>query len=695
MHEFIHMLNQSPPPLPDLAETRRFTPRLMRWGFGAIMAVVVFITALSFWRVEVGNRVIDQIVSHEQVAVELLYRMQLASRDRMFALVAAAHTDDPFEQDSAIQRFYAQGAAFSVARAKLEQLSLTQTERTLLAQQREQIALILPLQERVIEHLASGRRADAEQLMIDRVIPAQNQVIHTLTALLDDAIVRTHEHAATGRKAQNRATALFVVGGLVGVLLTWGIFVQVTRKMGSLITRLADTNVQLHESNQDLAFQKLALDEHNIVSVTDAHGNITVVNDKFCEVSRYSSEELLGQNHRLLKSGQQPDTLFDDLWATISAGKVWHGEICNRRKDGSFYWVASTILPFVGEDGLPSRYVSVRTDITAIKEAQLVLERSRDELEQLVQTRTRELAEREEVLRSITRAAQDAVIMIDPAGLVTYWNPAAGHMFGFAETEAVGRNLHDLIVPEPDLERAHAGFSHFVASGEGPAIGRTTTLQAKHRNGDEFPVDVSLSAIKLHGQWNAVGILRDATERVKTEERLQQLATTDTLTGICNRRCFDETLEREVSRAARLSSPLSLILFDVDLFKRINDTFGHPTGDQVLAQLAGAVGGTIRAIDLFARWGGEEFAILLPGSDLNAGRLLAEKLRGMLEKQPFADVGQVTCSFGVTEYAPGDDMDGLIKKADRCLYQAKASGRNRVEAYATPAQPEADESARR
>lgn len=667
----------------------------MRWGFGAIMAVVVFITALSFWRVEVGNRVIDQIVSHEQVAVELLYRMQLASRDRMFALVAAVHTDDPFEQDSAIQRFYAQGAAFRAARAKLEQLSLTQTERTLLAQQRAQIALILPLQERVIKHLASGRRADADRLMIDRVIPAQNQVIHTLTALLDDAIIRTHEHATTGRKAQHRATALFIVGGLAGVLLTWGIFVQVTRKMGSLIIRLADTNVRLHESNQDLAFQKLALDEHNIVSVADAHGNITAVNDKFCEVSRYSSEELLGQNHRLLKSGQQPDALFDDLWATISAGKVWHGEICNRRKDGSFYWVASTILPFVGEDGLPSRYVSVRTDITAIKEAQLVLERSRDELEQRVQTRTRELAEREDVLRSITRAVQDAVIMLDPAGLVTYWNPAAGHMFGFAETETVGRNLHDLIVPERDLERAHAGFLHFVASGEGPAIGRTTTLQAKHRNGDEFPVDVSLSAIKLHGQWNAVGILRDATERVKTEERLQQLATTDTLTGICNRRCFDETLEREVSRAARLSSPLSLILFDVDFFKRINDTFGHPTGDQVLAQLAGAVGGTIRAIDLFARWGGEEFAILLPGSDLNAGRLLAEKLRGMLEKQPFANVGQVTCSFGVAEYAPGDDMDGLIKKADLSLYHAKSSGRNRVEAYATPAQPEAGESARR
>ena len=655
----------------------------MRWGFGAIMAVVVFITALSFWRVEVGNRVINEIVSHEQVAVELLYRMQLAARDRTLALFAAVHAEDTFEQDREIQRFYELGATFGAARTRLMQLKLDETARTLLAQQREQTAAIRPLHERVIERLESGRHAEAEKLVIDHVVPAQSQMIHTLTALLEHAILVTHERVALVHEAQNRTTVLFIVGGLAGVLLTWGIFVLVTRKMGSLVSHLADASEHLRESNLDLQFQKLALDEHNIVSIADVHGNITAANDKFCEVSQYSREELLGQNHRLLKSGQHPSAFYEDMWATISAGEVWHGEVCNRRKDGTFYWVASTILPFVGDDGLPSRYVSVRTDITAIKEAQLVLERSRDELEQLVKVRSGELAEREKVLRSITNAAQDALMMIDHTGLVTYWNPAAERIFGLTETAAIGKNLHDLIVPERYLERAHAGFSHFARSGEGPAIGKTTTRQAKHRDGHEFPVDISLSSLQLRGQWNAVGIVRDATERVRTEERLKQLATTDTLTGICNRRRFDEMLASEIDRAARFSSPLALILFDIDHFKRINDTFGHQAGDRVLIQLAVAVGGTIRTIDLFARWGGEEFAVLLPGSDLNAGRLLAEKLRRMLEKQPFADVGQVTCSFGVAEYAPGDNVDGLMKKVDRCLYHAKASGRNRVETSET------------
>jgi diguanylate cyclase (GGDEF)-like protein/PAS domain S-box-containing protein len=657
----------------------------MRWGFGAVMAVIIFMTALSSWRIEADRRSMDEIVVHKQAAVEMLYHMQLAARDRTFALFGATHTTDPFEQDSEIQRFYEQGAVFGAARTQLMRLKLDETERDLLAQQRAQTAAIMPLHDRVIELVMAGRRDEAERLLVDHVVPAQNQMVATLTALLEHTITVTQKDASSARKAQNRASVLFLVGGVAGVLLTWGIFVLGTRRTNSLISRLADTSELLRESSQDLQFQKLALDEHNIVSISDVHGNIITVNDKFCEVSQYSREELLGQNHRLLKSGQHSSAFYEDMWTTISAGKVWHGEICNRRKDGAFYWVDSTILPFIGEDGLPSRYVSVRTDITQVKQAQLVLERSRDELEQLVQARSGELAEREELLRSITKAAQDAVILIDHSGLVTYWNPAAERMFGYTEAEMVGQNLHDLIVPGRYLHRHHAGFTRFVESGEGSLIGRTTALQAKRRGGEEFPVEIALSAVKLRGQWSAVGIVRDATERMQKEERLKQLATTDTLTGISNRRHFDEVLANEINRAARYSTPLSLILFDIDHFKRINDTCGHHAGDRVLIQFALIVGGAIRAIDLFARWGGEEFAILMPNCDLNAGRLLAEKLRMLLEKQHFADVGQVSCSFGVVEYSAGDDVGGLMKRVDRCLYHAKASGRNRVETTAAPA----------
>ncbi len=127
--------------------------------------------------------------------------------------------------------------------------------------------------------------------------------------------------------------------------------------------------------------EHLALNQHAIVSIADRAGNITYVNDLFCEVSGYTREELLGQNHRLLKSGQHPDSLYQAMWATITAGQVWSGEVCNRRKDGSFYWVESTITPFMDDSGQPYQYVSIRTDISQVKAIQNELQQAVEEVD--------------------------------------------------------------------------------------------------------------------------------------------------------------------------------------------------------------------------------------------------------------------------------------------------------------------------
>ena len=135
--------------------------------------------------------------------------------------------------------------------------------------------------------------------------------------------------------------------------------------------------VILRNTINELAAQQFALDEHAIVSITDLDGNIVYANDKFVEISQYKLPELLGQNHRLLKSGLHPRAFYEEMWGTISSGRTWQGKIVNRRKDGELYWVDSTIVPVLGDDKLPLQYLSIRTDITELQRARMALDQAR------------------------------------------------------------------------------------------------------------------------------------------------------------------------------------------------------------------------------------------------------------------------------------------------------------------------------
>ena len=153
--------------------------------------------------------------------------------------------------------------------------------------------------------------------------------------------------------------------------------------------KLLNNNAEKYKAHMELAFQKRALDEHAIVSITDAKGCITYANDKFCNLSQYSKDELIGNNHNILKSGVHTKEFYSDIWQTISHGQVWKGEICNKKKDGTFYWLAATMVPFLSENGKPHKYISIRFDITAQKniEQQLIdrnkeIEKAHKELDQ-------------------------------------------------------------------------------------------------------------------------------------------------------------------------------------------------------------------------------------------------------------------------------------------------------------------------
>jgi diguanylate cyclase (GGDEF)-like protein/PAS domain S-box-containing protein len=164
----------------------------------------------------------------------------------------------------------------------------------------------------------------------------------------------------------------FALGGGILAALTDQ---RMARQNAQALTKLEQS---YRQTLRELEYQKYALDRHSIVSITDVHGTITYVNEKFCAISQYSRDELLGQNHRILTSDTHPREFFSDMYRTIANRKVWHGDCCNRAKDGSLYWVSTTIVPNLGGDSKPFQYVSIRTDITAHKLIQLELLHNQD-----------------------------------------------------------------------------------------------------------------------------------------------------------------------------------------------------------------------------------------------------------------------------------------------------------------------------
>jgi len=174
------------------------------------------------------------------------------------------------------------------------------------------------------------------------------------------------------------------------------------------------------------------------------------------------------------------------------------------------------------------------------------------------------------------------------------------------------------------------------------------------------------------------GVLLDVTPRKELEQQLQQAATHDWLTGALNRAGIEPQLETGLAGAQRAQKPLAVLMLDIDHFKTVNDTFGHTVGDEVLKQLVTTIQNRLRKSDSLARWGGEEFLILLPDTDRQGACQLAETLRRGVADQPFTHGQKVTISLGATEARTDETVNSLVQRADDCLYQAKTLGRNRV-----------------
>jgi diguanylate cyclase (GGDEF)-like protein/PAS domain S-box-containing protein len=309
---------------------------------------------------------------------------------------------------------------------------------------------------------------------------------------------------------------------------------------------------------------------------------------------------------------------------------------------------------------------------------------SRREWQSQLSTQTARVGELLHQNEVLLMTAGEGIFGVDTESLTTFVNPAALNMLGYESDELFGRRVHELIHgSRPDgspYPEADCPITRTLQDGEP----RSHEDNLVRRDGSCFPVHITVSPIHESGRCTgAVIVFRDITELKEKEAALTLLATTDSLTGLVNRRYFIEQLDAEIARWQRTGQSCALLMVDLDFFKKINDTWGHAAGDEVLKHFSAVLHRSLRRVDLPGRVGGEEFAVLLPDSDAEHARAAAERLRGNIENEPaMTSFGNIafTVSIGVTLLHAGDNSaDQPLLRADQALYRAKAAGRNHVE----------------
>jgi diguanylate cyclase (GGDEF)-like protein/PAS domain S-box-containing protein len=353
----------------------------------------------------------------------------------------------------------------------------------------------------------------------------------------------------------------------------------------------------------------------------------------------------------------------DEEWSR-EPGVVSASEYRMVARDGRVVWIRDEAVIIADEHGVPSFFRGYIIDITAQKNAEQALRQS------------------EEQTRRIIDTASYAYIGMSRDGSVTDWNLSAEQTFGWTREEIVGKQLADRIIPLDQRDAHRQGLARFLETGEGPVLGTRLEVNALHRDGREFPVELTIWAVGSGEDASFSALVHDITLRKELERQLQHQAFHDSLTGLANRALFADRLAHAMARQ-RARRSLAVVFLDLDDFKTVNDSLGHAAGDQLLTAVAERLRGVMRPEDTVARFGGDEFAILLEETNRESARRVAERVLAAL-RSPFDLQGKQVFargSAGVAVTQSGTSPEDLLRHADLAMYTAKARGKGRIEFF--------------
>lgn len=425
----------------------------------------------------------------------------------------------------------------------------------------------------------------------------------------------------------------------------------------------------LLQVRERLRLQSAALEAAaNAIVITDAEGTIQWTNPAFTSLTGYSLREAAGRNPKeLLKSGKQDRIFYQNLWTTILAGKIWSGELINRKKDGRLYSEEMTISPVRSAEGTITHFIAIKQDVSARKAAENALWTAKEQY------------------RAVFENAVIGIFQTTPDGAPLMINQALADIHGYESPEELLAEITN--VPRQlfsDFDR----FKDMARMIELEGELRGAEVEVLRRDGSKRTVLVNLRGIRNPDGSIAShhGTLADITERKLAEDQARFLAYNDALTGLPNRSLLQDRLTQALAAAPRSDCKVAVAFLDLDRFKDINDSLGHSVGDQLLQQVAKRLCSAVRQECTVARIGGDEFVILIPSV-----RQLDEVITCMgrimdsmgIDFAVAATHLHVSCSIGVSIFPEnGSDAESLIKNADAAMYEAKESGRNNFQFFA-------------